>query len=245
MFGLFLYPYFDSKEVRNLEKLVAEIQESLAVKTAFTIPIFGGIDITETVVITWIIMAIMVIGSILLTRNLKVRDCSKRQLLVESAFMFFYKFFYGIVGEKGKRYIPYLITVIIFIGIANLFGIFGVKPPTKDITLPGVLAIFTIVLVQIAGWRARGAKGYFKSFIEPVPIVAPINILELGIKPLSLCMRLFGNVLGAFVIMKLLECVVPIFAPPIASLYFDFFDGCIQAYVFTFLTALYIKEAVE
>lgn len=228
-----------------MDKLVAEIQESLAVQTAFTIPVFGGIDITETVVITWIIMAVMVIGSILLTRNLKVKDCSKRQLIVESVFMFFYKFFYGIVGERGKPYIPYLITVIIFIGIANLFGIFGVKPPTKDITLPGVLAVFTIVLVQIACWRARGAKGYFKSFVEPVPIVAPINILELGIKPLSLCMRLFGNVLGAFVIMKLLESVVPVFAPPIASLYFDFFDGCIQAYVFTFLTALYIKEAVE
>ena len=228
-----------------MERLVEEIKEALAVRTAFTIPVFGGIEITETVFVTWIVMAVMVIGSILLTRNLKVKDCSKRQLLLESAFMFFYNFFYGIVGEKGKRYIPYLITIIIFIGISNLFGIFGVKPPTKDITLPGVLALFTIVLVQIASWRARGAKGYFKSFIEPVPVVAPINILELGIKPLSLCMRLFGNVLGAFVIMKLLEAVVPVFAPPVASLYFDLFDGCIQAYVFTFLTALYLKEAVE
>ena len=228
-----------------MERLVAEIKEALAVHTAFTIPVFGGIEITETVVVTWIVMAVMVIGSILLTRNLKVQNCSKRQLLLESAFMFFYNFFYGIVGEKGKRYIPYLITIIIFIGISNLFGIFGVKPPTKDITLPGVLALFTIVLVQIACWRARGAKGYFKSFIEPVPVVAPINILELFIKPLSLCMRLFGNVLGAFVIMKLIEAVVPVFAPPFASLYFDLFDGCIQAYVFAFLTALYLKEAVE
>ena len=228
-----------------MEELVAEIKEALAVKTAFTIPVFGGIEITETVFITWIIMAVMVVLSIILTRNLKVSDCSKKQLALESAFLFLYNFFYEIVGERGKRYIPYLITTILFIGFANLFGIFGVKPPTKDITLPGVLSLFTIVLVQIACWRARGAKGYFKSFVEPVPVVAPINILELGIKPLSLCMRLFGNVLGAFVIMKLLEAVVPVFAPPIASLYFDFFDGCIQAYVFTFLTALYIKEAVE
>ena len=230
---------------RSLDKLVNEIREALAVKTAFTIPIFGGIEVTETVVVTWIIIAVMTLGAFLLTRNLKVRNCSKRQLALEAAYTFFYKFFYEIVGERGKRYIPYLITVILFIGIANLFGIFGFKPPTKDIILPGVLAVFTIVLVQYATWHARGVKGYFKSFIEPVPIVAPINILELGIKPLSLCMRLFGNVLGAFVIMELLEAVVPVFLPPIASLYFDLFDGCIQAYVFTFLTALYIKEAVE
>lgn len=228
-----------------MEELVTEIKDALAIKTAFTIPIFGGIEVSETILVMWIIMAVMVIGSFLLTRKLTVTNCSKKQLLLESAFMFFYKFFYDIVGEKGKRYIPYLITMILFIGVANLFGIFGVKPPTKDIMLPGILAIFTIILVQIAGWRARGPKGYFRSFIEPVPIVAPINILELGIKPLSLCMRLFGNVLGAFVIMQLLEAVVPVLAPPIASLYFDFFDGCIQAYVFTFLTALYIKEAVE
>ena len=78
-----------------------------------------------------------------------------------------------------------------------------------------------------------------------MPIVAPINVLELVIKPLSLCMRLFGNVLGAFIIMALIEYVIPVVIPPVFSLYFDFFDGMIQAYVFTFLTALYIKEAVE
>ena len=72
-----------------------------------------------------------------------------------------------------------------------------------------------------------------------------MNILELGIRPLSLCMRLFGNVLGATVIMELIKMAVPMFIPALASLYFDFFDGLIQAYVFIFLTSLYIKEATE
>ena len=75
--------------------------------------------------------------------------------------------------------------------------------------------------------------------------MTPINILEVFIRPLSLCMRLFGNVLGAFVIMELVELVIPVGVPAILSLYFDFFDGLIQAYVFVFLTSLYIAEAVE
>ena len=107
------------------------------------------------------------------------------------------------------------------------------------------LAIMSIVLIQYAGIRKKGAKGWLKSFAEPVAIVAPINILELVIKPLSLCMRLFGNVLGAFVIMKLIESVLPVFLPVVFSAYFDLFDGLIQAYVFVFLTGLFIKEAIE
>jgi F-type H+-transporting ATPase subunit a len=76
-------------------------------------------------------------------------------------------------------------------------------------------------------------------------VVTPLNILELGIKPLSLCMRLFGNVLGAFVIMNLIEVVVPLIVPVALSLYFDLFDGLLQAFVFTFLTTLYMQEAME
>ena len=81
--------------------------------------------------------------------------------------------------------------------------------------------------------------------MQPIAIMTPINILEVFIRPLSLCMRLFGNVLGAFVIMELVELVVPVGVPAILSLYFDLFDGLVQAYVFVFLTSLYIAEAVE
>ena len=80
---------------------------------------------------------------------------------------------------------------------------------------------------------------------EPIAIVTPINIMEVFIKPLSLCMRLFGNVLGAFVIMKLIEYILPVGLPVLFSAYFDIFDGLIQAYVFVFLTGLFIKESIE
>ena len=150
-----------------------------------------------------------------------------------------------IYREKGKDYIPYLATVIIYIGIANLIGLLGFKPPTKDMNVTAALAVMSIVLIEVAGIRAKGTKRWLKSFAEPMPVILPINILEIFIKPLSLCMRLFGNVLGSFVIMELLKMVVPAIVPAVFSCYFDIFDGLIQAYVFVFLTGLFIKEATE
>ena len=127
----------------------------------------------------------------------------------------------------------------------RVIGIFGFKPPTKDMNVTAALALMSIVLIEFAGIHKKGAKRWLKSFAEPIALIAPINVLELVIKPLSLCMRLFGNVLGAFVIMKLIEHILPVGLPVVFSAYFDIFDGLIQAYVFVFLTGLFIKEAVE
>ena len=75
--------------------------------------------------------------------------------------------------------------------------------------------------------------------------MVPIKIMELVTRPLSLCMRLFGNILGAFAVMKLAEAAMPAIFPAFCSLYFDFSDGAIQAYVFVFLTGMFIKESIE
>ena len=190
-------------------------------------------------------MAVLVLLSVILVRNLKVENPGKKQLALESIITTFNNLFSDVLGEKGKAYIPYLITVILYIGMANIAGIFGFKPPTKDLNVTAALAIMSIVMVQVVCIRSRGPKGWLKSFAEPVAIVAPINVMELVIKPLSLCMRLFGNVLGAFVIMELIKIVVPVFLPAVFSLYFDLFDGLLQAYVFVFLTSMYIAEAIE
>ena len=219
--------------------------EELNCETAFTIPIFGGIDVGESVVVSWIIMAVLVLLSIVLTRNLKVENPGRGQLLLEMAVGGLHGMVNGMVGEKGKRYVPYLMTVLIYIGFANVIGLFGFKPPTKDLTVTIALAGMSIVLIEFAGIREKGTKKWLKSFAEPVAIMTPFNILEILIKPLSLCMRLFGNVLGAFVIMELIKNMVPIALPVPFSLYFDIFDGLIQAYVFVFLTSLFIKEAIE
>ena len=219
--------------------------EELNCETAFTIPIFGGIDVGESVVVSWIIMAVLVLLSIVLTRNLKVENPGRGQLLLEMAVGGLHGMVNGMVGEKGKRYVPYLMTVLVYIGFANVIGLFGFKPPTKDLTVTIALAGMSIVLIEFAGIREKGTKKWLKSFAEPVANMTPFNILEILIKALSLCMRLFGNVLGAFVIMELIKIMVPIALPVPFSLYFDIFDGLIQAYVFVFLTSLFIKEAIE
>ena len=219
--------------------------EELQCKTVFTIPVFGGIPVAESVAVTWVIMAVLLILSLVLVRNLSVENPGKKQLLLETGVSFLHNFFKDILGEEGKMYIPYLMTVVIYIGIANIFGVFGFVPPTKDLNCTIGLALTSIFLIEYAGFHKKGLKGFLKSFAEPAPIILPINILEVFIKPLSLCMRLFGNVLGAFVLMELITHIAPAIVPLPFSCYFDFFDGLLQAYVFVFLTSLYIKEAVE
>ena len=228
-----------------MNELTAALKEELNVDTAFTLPIFGGIDIPESIAVSWGIMAFLVIVSILLTRNLKVNHISKRQAILETAVVTMDNFFKDLLGEAGKQYVPYLITVALYIACSNLIGIIGLKPPTKDLNVTAALAIMSIVLIEYAGVHQKGGKGFLKSFMEPIPIMLPMNILEIFIRPLSLCMRLFGNILGAFVIMELIKIVAPLLVPVPLSLYFDLFDGFIQAYVFVFLTSLFIKETIE
>ena len=228
-----------------MDELVKNLMEELNCDTAFTIPIFDGIPVAESVFVTWLIMAVVILLCAIFVRNLKVTNPGKGQLLLETAVSGIYSFFEDILGEKGKGFIPYLMSVGIYIGIANLIGILGFKPPTKDINVTASLAILSIILIELSGVLAKGGRGWLKSFAEPMVVILPINILEIFIRPLSLCMRLFGNVLGSFVIMELLKMVVPAILPAVFSCYFDIFDGLIQAYVFVFLTALFIKEAID
>jgi len=174
-----------------------------------------------------------------------VHNISKRQAVAELIVTKLTGLVEGMVGHKGKAYVPYLTTVLLYLGLSNTIGIFGFKSPTKDLTVTIALALMSILLVEAAGIYHLGVKKWLHKFTEPIVIVTPINILELVTRPLSLCMRLFGNVLGAFVIMELLKCVVPIIVPAVFCVYFDIFDGLLQAYVFVFLTSLYISEEIE
>lgn len=228
-----------------MEKLAHSLLEELNVETVFTIPLSGGIPVSESVVVTWIAMAVLIVIAFLLGRNLKVRNPGKRQQIAELIVLKLDAFTKKTLGEEATEYSTYMAVVLLFIGFVNLIGVFGFKPPTKDLNVPAALALMSIVLVEVAGIRAHGTGGWLKGFAKPMAILTPINILEIFIRPLSLCMRLFGNVLGAFVIMELVKLVVPVGVPAILSLYFDVFDGLIQAYVFVFLTSLYISEAVE
>ena len=228
-----------------MERLAENLLEELNCETVFTIPVLGGMEVAESTVITWVIMAFIVLLSIWLTRDLKVNQISKRQAVAEFIVTWLQNFVRGMIGEEAKEYVPYLVSVLIYIALSNVIGLFGLKPPTKDLNVTVALSLMSIILIEASGIRKKGVKKWFKSFAEPVAVIAPINVLEIFIRPLSLCMRLFGNVLGAFVIMELIKQILPVGLPLPFSFYFDIFDGLIQAYVFVFLISLFIKEAVE
>ena len=228
-----------------MNPMAEELQKELEIPTAFTIPVGGGIAINQTVVITWCIIAVLFVLMLILTRGFVVKNPGKRQLAVEAFVVWIEKLVGGNMDERCKVYVPYLASVLIFIGVSNIVGIFDVAPPTRDLRTTVALALMSIVLVQAAAIREHHVSGWLKGFAKPIGLMAPMNVLELLIKPLSLCMRLFGNVLAAFVIMELVKMAVPVVLPAALSIYFDLFDGLLQAYVFVVLTSLYINEAVE
>ncbi len=227
--------------------LQSELTEQLNIEEVFHFNI-GGVRIgfDETTVVSWIIIAVFTVLAIILTRNFKVTgEISKRQQILEMLYEKGENFFKGILSEKVEKYIPWLMSMALFIGTSNIIGLFGMKPPTKSMQVTAAMAVTSIVLVEYASIREKGIIGRIKALAKPIWIITPINILEIFTKPLSLCMRLFGNIIAAFTIMELVKAIIPVGVPVILSLYFDIFDGLLQAYIFVFLTALYLQEAVE
>ena len=229
------------------EKLV----EELGVHSVFTI---GSFTISESIVNTWILLLIIMLACVILTRGLSVENPGKRQVAVESFVTWIQTLIKNMLGENAAVYTDYICAVLVFIGISNLSAIFEtkltenftfLKPATKDLSVTAALALMTILLVIFTGLKYKGPGGYAKSFTQPMAIVTPLNIIEIFTKPLSLCMRLFGNIFGGFVIMELIKLNVPVIIPIPFSCYFDIFDGLIQAYVFVFLTCIYLSEAAE
>jgi F-type H+-transporting ATPase subunit a len=219
-----------------------------------------SIDINETVVVSWIVMLILIIASLLLTRKLQEVPRGA-QIFLEWAIEFLDKFSREHFGKRAKVYGPYIGTVFLFLFVANIIPMFSpmaisalnleppfiIKPPARDINFTAALALLSILIVFFSGLRVRGIAGWARNLLHPVPMMLPFNLLEYIIRPLSLCLRLFGNILGGFIIMLLIETAlpVPVVVPVFLSLYFDLFDGLIQAVVFTFLTTLFVAEAVE
>jgi F-type H+-transporting ATPase subunit a len=237
------------------------IMEGIKVKTIFTVHAFGSnMDISDTVVSTWIVMAILILAAFLLTRRL--REIPKKpQLLLEAFVGFINDFVTENAGHHGRDFAAFLGTIFTFLIAANLAPmltpvgvsiggfvaepVFVIKPLTRDINVTAAFAVTVIVTVLLSGMRYKGILGWLKGLASPIPIMLPFNIMEYAIKPLSLCLRLFGNILGAYIIMLLIEAVAPVLFPPIAGLYFDLFDGLIQAVVFAYLSTIYVAEAIE
>ena len=228
-----------------MEGFKEALVDALANKVAFTIPVLGGITISSSVLVTWIIMAFWIIFTLLATRNLRVSNPGKMQIVLESAVEFLNGYVKETIGPHWRPFAPYLGSVALYIGLANIISIFGLTPPTKDVSVTAALAVMSLVLIYGAQFRYNGLRGGMKRFADPMPVLLPINLMEIAIRPLALCMRLFGNVLGAFIIMEIIKYLVPAVVPAVFCIYFDLFDGLIQTIVFVFLTALFAGEGIK
>jgi len=235
--------------------------EALDINTVFVFTAFGfAVPITETVVISWAVMLILVIASLAVVRGLKEIP-SGPQAVLETGVEFLYGFSDKQFGSLSKYLAPYIGSLFLFLLVANVIGVlspveigafghefrppFVVRPPTRDINVTMALAAISIALIPICGIAARGVRGWLKRFLYPFPAMLPFNVMEYGIRLSSLGLRLFGNILAGVVLMRMIEGVLPIALPMVFSLYFDFFDGAIQAAIFVFLTSLYISEVVK
>ncbi len=220
------------------------ISVEFGAKVMFTIPILGGIPVTDTVVVSWFIVAFL--GILFWLGGRKLKNIPEGlQNVLEIVLDFISSFVTDVTGPKGEVIIPYIGTVALYLIAANIIGAFGISPPTRDINIAGSLAVLTMFYVIYSSIRARGFKGWLKSFTEPLSIILPFKILDLFTRPLSLAVRLFGNIMAGFIIMELVKGFVPVILPSFLSIYFDFFDGVIQAVVFSLLTVMYVNEGIE
>jgi F-type H+-transporting ATPase subunit a len=223
--------------------------------------------ITDAVAVTWVVMAIILMSALILTRGMKDVP-GKRQAAAELLVEFFRNFARGQIGARGKSFAPYLGTLLLFLAVSNLIAIvnfipngktlaalfhnpalehfeFALHPPTKNFNVTLCLALISIGVVLWTEFRYQGARGWLRSFYRPTPISAFVKVLDYVVRPMSLCLRLFGNILGGLIVMTLIYQAFPLIVPAVFGLYFDLFDGGLQAYVFVFLTSIYLAEAAE
>ncbi|MEM8503491.1 MAG: F0F1 ATP synthase subunit A [Cyanobacteria bacterium P01_D01_bin.1] len=215
----------------------------------------GGLNVHGQVFITsWVVCGLLIGVAFLASRNVE-RIPSGLQNLMEYALDFIRNLAKDQIGEKEYRpWVPFVGTLFLFIFVSNWAGALipwklihipsgELTAPTNDINTTVALALLTSLAYFYAGFRKRGL-GYFKRYIEPTPILLPINILEDFTKPLSLSFRLFGNILADELAVGVLVLLVPLFVP-LPLMVLGLFTSAIQALIFATLAAAYIGEAME
>lgn len=216
----------------------------------------GGLSVHGQVfLVSWFVAALIVGAAFLATRKVE-RVPSGLQNFMEYALEFIRDLAKDQIGEKEYRpWVPFVGTLFLFIFVSNWSGALvpwklvhlpngaELAAPTNDINTTVALALLTSLAYFYAGFRKRGL-GYFAKYIEPLPFLLPINILEDFTKPLSLSFRLFGNILADELVVAVLVLLVPLFVPlPVMAL--GLFTSAIQALIFATLAAAYIGEAIE
>lgn len=227
-----------------MEEKARQLGEVVAHITRHEVFHLGPIPVTSTVVNTWIVMAVMFVVVFLLTRRISEKPRGA-QALLEIAVEFFYSLIDQGMGKVGRKFLPIVGTLFVFIIFLNLsWFIPNFVPPTTDLMTTAGFAFTTIILVQIMGIREKGLGGYLRNFTQPMAFMLPLNVFEEFIKPISLSIRLFGNMFGEKMVTSIFFILIPLFVPvPLMAL--GILMGAIQAYIFTLLTVTYLATATQ
>ena len=273
------------------------------------VPLFGTVQITQTLTVSWLVMLIITGLCIWLGSGLTVTNISRKQAVAEMAYGAIVNFVRGNMGTGFDHYIPLVATIFVTSVISNLISLVGIWSPTADLMTELAWGLVVFVLITYHKIKSSGIKEYLRGFLDPIPILLPINIMSECFTPISMACRHFGNILSGTVISTLIygamvaannalfgalgsnlyvaiavtvigvglfffgkqkskkpALVIGIImgilgvlavitnlgatypwltigVPAIPSLYFDWFGGCIQAFIFCTLTTLFIKQA--
>jgi F-type H+-transporting ATPase subunit a len=229
-----------------------DVSDDFMIQSYCDYSFFGHtVSICTTHVTTIIVMAFILILA-LIARHFVLKGDPDAPSGIQNAVEMLIEFLDGMVdnsmGKHSRKYANYILTILIFIFFANTSGLFGLRPPTADYAVTLGMALITFVLIQYANIKTN-KFGAFTDLFKPLPILFPINLIGEFATPLSMSLRLFGNMLAGTIMLGLYYGLLPWFAklgiPVALHGYLDLFSGVIQTYVFAMLTMVFITEKLD
>ena len=207
----------------------------------------GGVNVGESVVVAWMVTALLIALAIVVKiRSRNFTEVPKGlQNLLEFGVETIQKYAKTEVGGVWEEIAPYCATVGLYLFGCCMVEIIGVRAPTTDLSMTLAMGLGTFFWINYMGIKHKGLKGRLMHYVKPVPVIPLITDIAI---PISMACRLYGNLLAGMIVMELIYSAMKYFAiavPAALSLYFNFFDSAIQAYIFVTLTLSYVSEAVE
>ena len=205
---------------------------------------FGFIRISATLLFTWLVMALLVVLARRITRRLTSDAAlSPWQNLLEVLVEGIQEQIRDIARQDPVPYLPFVGTLFVFIAASNLLAIVpGFEPPTGSLSTTTALALCVFIAAPLFGIRRRGWRAYLKDYLEPTPIMLPLNLIGELARTLALAVRLYGNVMSGAVVGAILLIVTPLFFPVLMHA-LELLTGVIQAYIFAVLATVYLAAA--
>jgi F-type H+-transporting ATPase subunit a len=199
----------------------------------------------DTIYMTWLSSAIVLLIAVLATRNLAIIPQSRWQHFIEMIAEALLDQVDNNIGPKGRKVAPLIMTLFIYLVISNWLGLVpGLTSPTNDINCTLGLAVMIVITVNFLGVRNKGFFGHFSHFIKPNIVFLPINLIEEISKPVTLSARLFGNIFAGEILIVILGMLVPYLIPTV-WLAFSVFVGIVQAMIFTIMSMTYLANALQ